>query len=465
MRQLPERAVEADRLLRVVLPGGSDEEDAREREDHGPGEVPDDAENRVPAALVTTHLLSLQLVTELPHESAVEVEQPRSDDGDPHCDHQVPPERLLECDPCHAVFLVASPSAAGDRLVSAKDERRADDAQPGVEQTAGDEADSLEQALVLAGLECPSERGLREAPDRVAAEPDSKRAKEEAAETGIRYLLERAGTILELAVLAERDLERQRRHEPERDPFGDEATSRSHRVHLLFAARLASRLTSPTWGLRLLNGDRRTERHQPEEPHDRGIAHADAAVRDPARDDPRCIRPMNADEPAAGPVREDRRARVQSESPRPVGGRVVAREFLADVELASRSGPVRLPDADNRAEDGPPVPVENRAQPAVTDQHPRVNRLERGQRAAGDPAGRAVREDRQPDADPGTALVVLDAVQRENRIAVELGSPEGDPREGARGARGTAARDRPVAHESPAVSLGRPVAERKALRI
>src|SRR6266545_4019942 len=123
-------------------------------------------------------------------------------------------------------FLVASPSAAGDRLVSAKDERRADDAQPGVEQTAGDEADSLEQALVLTGLECPSEHGLREAPDRVAAEPDSKRAKEEAAETGIRYLLERAGTILELAVLAERDLERQRRHEPERDPFGDEATSR-----------------------------------------------------------------------------------------------------------------------------------------------------------------------------------------------------------------------------------------------
>src|SRR5439155_18914977 len=100
----------------------------------------------------------------------------------------------------------------------------------------------------------------------------------------------------------------------------------------------------------LADADRRADRHQPEEAHDRRVAHPDAAVRDPAGENPRLVRPVNPDETAAEPIREHRRSRVQPEGTRPVRRGVVAGELLADVELAARRGPLRLADADARPE-------------------------------------------------------------------------------------------------------------------
>src|SRR5438128_145344 len=111
-------------------------------------------------------------------------------------------------------------------------------------------------------------------------------------------------------------------------------------------------------GSGLENRDRRAEGHQPVEAQDRGIPHTHAPMRDAARQDLRLIRPVDADEAPAEPVGELRGARVQSEGARSVSGRGVARELLANIELAPRGGKRRLADADDRAEDRPPVAVE-----------------------------------------------------------------------------------------------------------
>src|SRR5207249_3880608 len=106
---------------------------------------------------------------------------------------------------------------------------------------------------------------------------------------------------------------------------------------------------------------------QPEEPQDRRVSHPNAAVGDATGQDLRLIRPVNADEPAAGPVGEDRRTSVQAEGARPVCRHGVTLKLLADVEIAPRGGPPRLPDADHRAEDRPPPLVERRAEAALAD--------------------------------------------------------------------------------------------------
>ena len=165
--------------------------------------------------------------------------------------------------------------------------------------------------------------------------------------------------------------------------------------------------------------------------------------------------PWMPDEPAAGPVRQRRRPRVQPERPRTVRRRVVAGELLADVELAARGRRARLADADARREDRPPALVQRRAEAAQADHHPRVDLLEARERAARHPAGRAVRQDGEPDPHPRLAVAVLDRVS--TRIALRYSS-------GVRKVIGAIARaeldgpgprHRPVPHEGPAVGLRR----------
>ena len=81
------------------------------------------------------------------------------------------------------------------------------------------------------------------------------------------------------------------------------------------------------------------------------LRHAHAAVRDLARDQPRLVGPVDADDPAARPVGERGGGRAGDERQRPVDRVLVARELRADVELPLRRRPLRLPDADRRAED------------------------------------------------------------------------------------------------------------------
>src|SRR5207342_3669022 len=133
-------------------------------------------------------------------------------------------------------------------------------------------------------------------------------------------------------------------------------------------------------------------------------------MRDATREDLGLVRPVDADETAAGPVGEPCRPRVQPEGTWPVRGRVVARELLADVELATRRRVLRLSDTDHRTEDRPSALVERRPHTAVTDRQPRVDRLEGGEPSARHPTGRPVRKDREPDADPGLPVPVLHAV-------------------------------------------------------
>ncbi len=126
---------------------------------------------------------------------------------------------------------------------------------------------------------------------------------------------------------------------------------------------------------------------------------------------------------------------------------------------------MRLPDADPRAEDHPAALVERRPHAGVADRHPSVNRLEDVELATLHPAGRPVRELRQPDPDPRRAVGVRDAVEHLDRVPVELRRPIGDLGHSPPAPRRARARDRVPPNEGPAVRLRRPVAEHRALRI
>ena len=128
------------------------------------------------------------------------------------------------------------------------------------------------------------------------------------------------------------------------------------------------------------------------------------------------IRPVHADEAAARPVGEHRRARARPEGDGAVERIVEVRELAPDVELAARCGPVRPPDADDRSEDGLAVALQRRRQRSPIDVEVRAHLVEVAEYARLDPAGRVVRQDRQPDAVPGLVLGDVDPVEDENEV-------------------------------------------------
>ena len=245
-------------------------------------------------------------------------------------------------------------------------------------------------------------------------------------------------------------------------PFATKPTRAKKRPHF-------PRTASSALALVALNGltdaDRRPERHHPEQPQDRRVSHPHTAVRNASRKDLGRVRPVDPDEPSPWPVRQRGRPRVQPERAWTVRRRVVAGELLADVELAARGRRARLADAYARREHGSPALVQRRAEAAQADHHPRVDLLEARESPARHPAGRAVRQDGEPDPHPCFAVAVLDRVQHEDRVAVELRRAEGDRGNRARRARWAGPRHCPVPHEGPAVGLRRTVAERVAIRI
>src|SRR3954466_15459105 len=99
---------------------------------------------------------------------------------------------------------------------------------------------------------------------------------------------------------------------------------------------------------------------------------------------------MDADEAASGPVGENRRARVEAEREWAVDASAAeATQPVTDVELARRSRPALLPDADPRAEGDLPAPDERCLQPATVDLQPRAHAVVAAEGVLGDPAGRA----------------------------------------------------------------------------
>jgi hypothetical protein len=85
---------------------------------------------------------------------------------------------------------------------------------------------------------------------------------------------------------------------------------------------------------------------------------------------------------------------------RVVDGIVEARHLVADVELAARRRPVRLPDPDDAREDRLAVARQRRPEPRPVHVERRVDGVEVREEARRNPAGRVVRKDRQAHAIP-----------------------------------------------------------------
>src|SRR3954470_15124789 len=96
-------------------------------------------------------------------------------------------------------------------------------------------------------------------------------------------------------------------------------------------------------------------------------------MRYPPRENLRRVGPVDTDEPAARPIREDARARVGPEGDGAIHRAAKGRHPNANVKAAARSWPPRLADADRGAEDDPAFAEKRRRQPVPVDHEPRVN--------------------------------------------------------------------------------------------
>src|SRR4051794_20276728 len=84
----------------------------------------------------------------------------------------------------------------------------------------------------------------------------------------------------------------------------------------------------------LVDDDGRPAGRQAVEPLDIAVLQAHAAVRRTAGDELRLVRAVEADDAAAGPVRQARRIRARADRVRAVQRHAVDPELLADVEVA-----------------------------------------------------------------------------------------------------------------------------------
>src|SRR5215211_4351323 len=82
--------------------------------------------------------------------------------------------------------------------------------------------------------------------------------------------------------------------------------------------------------------ERRPDRHHGGEPEQVGVSQLHAAVGDASGHQLGSVRPVEPDEAAARPVREDGRSPVRAKRDRPVKRIVEAGQLVADVELAAR---------------------------------------------------------------------------------------------------------------------------------
>ena len=151
---------------------------------------------------------------------------------------------------------------------------------------------------------------------------------------------------------------------------------------------------------RVSDRQRRADRQLAREPDDVRVAQPDAAVRDRARDQVRAVGAVDADVAAAGPVGQRRRARAGAERDRAVERAAVAREPVADDELAARRRARRA----RRCRPGRAGPRARRGAASAGAWRGRRRaacgpcRRRRARRAAPSPSCRSGA--REPDADP-----------------------------------------------------------------
>ena len=140
----------------------------------------------------------------------------------------------------------------------------------------------------------------------------------------------------------------------------------------------------------------------------------------PAGDQPGLVGPVDADVAAGGPVGQRGRLRARPEGDRPVERAGVAREAVADVEGAGRSGGRGAPDPDRGPEHGAPVAQQRQGQPRAIDDQPRVHLLVAAERRARQPPGlRPARG--QARADPQAAVRIAGAPEDEHEVRRVLG--------------------------------------------
>src|SRR3954453_15263204 len=223
VRELLQRAVEADRLLRVVLDGRLDRESAHEPEDDEARAMADDTRTGAPRRVAAG-----PLVLELPRDPAVEV--PQTDAGD---------DRTADRDEDGAARPRHDPPGGVVRLavlrlrVAADEDVRGRVREPGIDQAAPRVADPLRR-LVTAPR-------LHEAPDRIGREPGSEEDEEHRAERRAGELLQGALASRRLAAVAECQLQREHADDPERHALRNESRAREHRVPTRAAFRLRRR--------------------------------------------------------------------------------------------------------------------------------------------------------------------------------------------------------------------------------
>ena len=186
-KELCERAVEPDRLVRVVLPSRTDEEEADQSEDDSAGQVSDHSHEREDAILGLTHLPQLQVLAEASSEAPPDVERARAQDPEADRSHQPAPERVLHHPRREPIFLAR---AAG--LVGAGQHGGGDREEPEVPETPGRIAEALPPALLLASLERPAEERLDEAPGRIAQQADRKQGDRQLCPSVVSASAERA---------------------------------------------------------------------------------------------------------------------------------------------------------------------------------------------------------------------------------------------------------------------------------
>src|SRR5919109_1558300 len=217
-QDLGERAVEADRLRRVVLPGRSNEEEPDQAEDEGPRQVAEDPERGEAAALEVAHLPELQVLAEAARDRTPDVEDAGSEDAQADGRHQPPAQRHVEHPGREAVLFPRAPL-----LVGAVERAERDAEEHEVPDGPSEVAEPLQHSLLLAALQRPAEDCLGKAPCSVAAQTDGEDRDEHLSPPAVRKRREGAAAVLQPVGAADGNAGRDDPHEQVEGALRDEA--------------------------------------------------------------------------------------------------------------------------------------------------------------------------------------------------------------------------------------------------
>src|SRR3954451_20234049 len=227
VRELLERAVEADRVVGLVVDGGLEEKQADQPEDDETRDMAGESRAAPPLPHRRRARVHAPLVLELPGDTTVEVPERDADEHEPG-----DPDEPRACGPRqHDGGRMVRLRVLG--LVAARGREDADRrvGEPRVDQPTADVAGALAPHLRLAVLAVGALRvRLDEAPERVGGEAEGERDQDDLTERVLRELRQRALTARRRAAVADRQLDREQADERVRDALRDEADPREDGV-------------------------------------------------------------------------------------------------------------------------------------------------------------------------------------------------------------------------------------------